>query len=556
MTASKSLPSASMITPDLALSRWFPALGGFRHPQREVVERLIRKQPTLLLMPTGGGKSLAYQLPALMSDGIAVVVSPLIALMREQAERLRGMGIPALSLGGVDPREAQEELRSFPFGGGAGFVFTSPERAETDGYLEHLLRTNRKHVRLVAIDEAHCISQWGYDFRPAYKAVPTFMDRAFGHDGWPPVLCMTATLDELSEVEVLQDFRMNADDAVRSHRMVRDNLELAIDVYADTKEKLAALDQLLEEHRGEKVIIYAHLKQNKTAGTRALAKRLCGSRHQAAAFDADLSLEEKDRVVYGFTDGSIRVVCATGAFGMGIDIPDIRGVIHFLLPESLEQYYQEVGRAGRDGAPAFGRLLYTGRNAAVREDMIVHSRIAIDEVKSVWNDLFGAGRAQIRSLSPNAEFKDREREYALFYAFQRVGAVELLARGPGRLESFKPSGPEGLAFLNRLSSATRIGNFASAIRKLREEPAAVYAKLFELYDNNEVKLTRSPDNVLIFRTIDLSDEQAAAIADDMNRHVERRLGDFLGFKAVVESGADIQAALKARFEVPSNFASP
>jgi ATP-dependent DNA helicase RecQ len=174
MTASKSPPSADVITPEFALARWFPAIAAFRPPQREVVERLVRRQPTLLLMPTGGGKSLAYQLPALMTDGIAVIVSPLIALMREQTDRLRGMGVPALSLGGLDPREAQEELRSFPFGGGAGFVFTSPERAETDGYLEYLLRKNREHVRLVAIDEAHCIHSGG-----TTSARPTRRSRRF-----------------------------------------------------------------------------------------------------------------------------------------------------------------------------------------------------------------------------------------------------------------------------------------------------------------------------------------------------------------------------------------
>ena len=147
-----------------------------------------------------------------------------------------------------------------------------------------------------------------------------------------PVLCMTATLDELSQTEVLEDFRMKPEDSVRSERMVRDNLDLAVEFYSDTKEKLTALDQLMEKRRGEKIIVYAHLKQNKTAGTRALAERLRHSGHEAAAFDADMPLEEKDRVVLRFAEGSLRVVCATGAFGMGIDIPDIRGVIHFLLP--------------------------------------------------------------------------------------------------------------------------------------------------------------------------------------------------------------------------------
>ncbi len=499
-------------------------------------------------MPTGEGKSLTYQLPPLMRDGVAVVVSPLIALMREQASCLSALGVPAVSLGGLDAREAQEKMRSFPFGSGAGFIFTSPERAETDGYLEYCLRKNRDRIVLAAIDEAHCISQWGHDFRPAYKALPFFLDRAFGRDGWPPILCMTATLDELSQAEVLQDFRMTPGDCVRSDRMLRHNLSLGMERYSDTKEKLAALDQLVESHRDDKILIYTHLKHNKTAGTRAVAERLRQSGHVVAAFDADLPLEERDRVLFGFTDGSIRVVCATGAFGMGVDIPDIRGAIHFLLPESLEQYYQEVGRAGRDGKPAFGRLLYTPRNAAVREDMIVQSRTSADEVKTIWAGLFGAGRAEIRSISPAVEFRNQEREYGLFYALQRAGVVELLARGPGRLAALEARGADGLMFLKRLSSATRIGTVAAAFRKLGDDPAAAYERLFDLYTSGDLRLIRSPDNVLLFRTRELREEQAEAIAEDMNNHVAKRLRDFAEFKAIVEGG-DIQAALKLRFDV-------
>lgn len=537
-----------MITPEEALSRWFTEVSEFRGPQREVIDRIAAGNSTLLLMPTGGGKSLTYQLPTLMRSGVAIVVSPLIALMREQAERLQGKGFHALSLGGLDSREAQEALRTFPFNQGSGFIFTSPERAETDGYLEYLLRRNRQRIVLFGIDEAHCISQWGHDFRPDYTALPSFLDRAFGRDGWPPVLAMTATLNSASQDEVINDFRMVRDDIVRSDRMVRENLTLRIDAFSDTKEKLRALDQLMEDHRGEKLIVYTHLKHNKAAGTRAVADRLQQAGHLAAAFDADLPLEERDKVLSGFANGEIQVVCATGAFGMGIDIPDIRGVVHFLLPESLEQYYQEVGRAGRDGQPAFGHLLYTPRNATVREDMIRNGEASPEEVKNLWDDLFEAGRSDIRSVTPNLEFQGRDREHALFYALQRIGALEVLARGPSRAKAFKASSPEATAFLSRIGGATRTGLFLAAFRKLSEQPADAYERLFDLYTNGELRLIRSPVNILVFKSSGLSDEQALTISEEVNSRVAKRLADFTDFKILVENGQDIQTALELRFD--------
>jgi ATP-dependent DNA helicase RecQ len=374
------------MTPQSALARWYPEIPDFRDRQLEVIERLLAGRSSLLLMPTGGGKSLTYQLPVLAKGCIGIVFSPLIALMREQAEKLEAKGGRAISLGGLDAQAAQEALRRFPWDG-PGFILTSPERAETDGYLEHLLRANRSRVGLVVIDEAHCISQWGYDFRPPYKALPGFIDRAFGRGGWPPVLCLTATIDAQSQAEVLHDFRMCPGDVVRSEQMLRQNLSLSFQTYDDTSAKLAALTETLERRRGEKIIVYAHLKRNSNAGTRALTDRFGKLGHRCAAYDADMPLTERDATVTEFTGSRIDIVFATGAFGMGIDIPDIRGVIHFLLPESLEQYYQEVGRAGRDGKPAFGLLLYTPKNAKVREDMIKAGHTTGEQVHDLWSRL-------------------------------------------------------------------------------------------------------------------------------------------------------------------------
>jgi len=338
------------LSPDAALAKWFPATSGFRDRQREALVRVWEGNSSLVLMPTGMGKSLTFQLPVLASNGIGIIVSPLVALMQQQAQILQNAGATVLSLGGSDALDAQEALRSFPWTKGPAFLFVSPERAETDGYLEHLLRKNRDAITLVAVDEAHCISQWGHDFRPPYKSIPGFLDRAFGRGTWPVVLCLTATLDSYNQNEVLADFRLSPKDVLRSANMLRTNLDLSFRVFENGDEKLSALEALLAEHRGEKLIVYTHLKQNKKQGTRALAAHFRGLGHRCAPFDADVPLAEKNETLSSFAKGNVDVVFATGAFGMGVDIPDIRGVIHFLLPESLEQYYQEVGRGARQQA--------------------------------------------------------------------------------------------------------------------------------------------------------------------------------------------------------------
>lgn len=503
-------------------------------------------------MPTGMGKSLIFQLPVLASGGIGIVISPLIALMQQQTERLRDLGAGVLSLGGRDALEAQQALRNFPWGDGPGFLFVSPERAETDGYLEHIMRKHRGTIRLVAVDEAHCISQWGHDFRPPYKAIPGFLDRVFGQGSWPAVVCLTATLDTHNQSEILTDFRLTSQDVVRSSNMLRTNLDLMFRVFDDSDSKLTLLEALLDENRGKKIIVYTHLKHNKERGTRALARRFRGLGYRCAPFDADLSMADKEETLRAFVNGDIEVVFATGAFGMGIDIPDIRGVIHFLLPESLEQYYQEVGRAGRDDKPAFGILLYTPINAKVRRDMIRASSRTPEEVREVWRNLCETGRASLRTISPWTEFQGKDDEHALFYAFQRVGALRLVARGPGRLGCFEAGGPRGAALLQRLASATRIRNTAAAIRNLGLDPAATMEEVFELYDAGELKLVRSPDKTLLFETRPLREEDVRSIVDDIDRKIEKRLGGLESFVELIEAGVDPSRLLEERFGAKSS----
>ena len=329
--------------------------------------------------------------------------------------------------------------------------------------------------------------------------------------------------------------------------MLRTNLDLRFEIYDDAKGKLAALEQLLEKHRGEKLIVYAHRKQSKTQGTRALADRFTLLGHQCAPFDADLRPEVKKSTLERFEAGDIKIVFATGAFGMGIDIPDIRGVVHFLLPESLEQYYQEVGRAGRDGDPAFGVLLYTAVNSKVRRDMIGYGRRNVDQVREVWSQVCNVGRSELRTISPWTEFQGQDDEYALFYAFQRIGAIDVLARGPGRLQCLEARRPEGAAYLERLNSATRSRTTAAAMRKLGIDPGKTVEQIFDLLHREEIKLVRAADKTLFFRTRDICDEELRQISNEINARVEGKLNSFREFATLVETSTDPTDMLKARF---------
>ncbi|MYA60296.1 MAG: ATP-dependent DNA helicase RecQ [Chloroflexi bacterium] len=538
--------SRSDWSPEAALARWFPKKS-FRDRQLDATRRLQAGHSALVLMPTGTGKSLIYQLPVLASEGVGLIVSPLIALMQQQGQILDGLGARVLPLGGADAQSAQASLRAFSWFDGPAFLFISPERLETDGYLEFLLRRNRSAITLVAIDEAHCISQWGHDFRPAYKAIPNFLDRAFGPGAWPQLLCLTATLDESSQAEIISDFRLCSEDVIRSKNMLRTNLELSFRTYDSSDEKKSALEELLDNHRAEKIIVYAHLKQNRQHGTRALSEHFQALGHRCAPFDADLPIEQKDQTVSDFKDGHVDVVFATGAFGMGVDIPDVRGVIHFLLPESLEQYYQEVGRAGRDGDPAFGILLYTAANARVRRDLIRRAARTDEQVREFWETVCTSGRATPRTISPWTEFQGKDDEHALFYALQRVGALTILARGPGRLQSFERSGPNGAEMLDQLNSATLTGNTTAAIRKLQLDPAETMEKLFALYHDGELKLVRSPDKTLLFEAHELLDEAVSKIVDDISEKIKKRLADFETFVSLIEAGVDPGETLSRRF---------
>ena len=332
--------------PDMenVLKRYF-GYDSFRPYQREIIENIMLGNSSLVLMPTGGGKSLCYQLPALMMEGTTIVISPLISLMRDQVSQLRSNGIAAVALNSseddLDMMTLQRECQD----GHVKLLFLSPERLMME--LPRFLRSI--HISLIAVDEAHCISQWGHDFRPEYSQLGVLRET------FPqvPIVALTATADKVTRFDILN--QLNIPDAkVFIGSFDRPNLSLDVRRGMDSYEKRNAILHFLASHQGEPGIIYCLSKKN----AESVAAFLRVHHVDAAVYHAGLSLLERNRAQEDFLNDKVQVVCATIAFGMGINKGNVRFVIHYNLPKSIENYYQEIGRAGRDGAPADTLLFY------------------------------------------------------------------------------------------------------------------------------------------------------------------------------------------------------
>ncbi len=360
---------------DAALREGLARLGHaeFRPGQREAIEGLLDDDRMLLVAPTGGGKSLCYQLPALLLEGTTVVVSPLIALMRDQVDALERLGIEATylasTLDGAEMARRLDDLEA----GRVRLIYVAPERLVFPRFRE-ILRGIR--VPLFAIDEAHCISEWGHDFRPEYLEIGHVLKE---HPD-ARVLACTATATPFVRDEILVRLGLPAETPQLVRGFARPNLALRVLEVERTAERRRAVDGVLHETLGAPeegrgcAILYGPTRKS----TESERDRLRDRGWVAESYHAGLTAEERDRVHAAFADGEVEVVVATNAFGMGIDRADVRAVVHLAPPGSIEAYYQEVGRAGRDGAPAVGLMLVGPGDLARRRALIENDSFASD----------------------------------------------------------------------------------------------------------------------------------------------------------------------------------
>ncbi|MGB3617774.1 MAG: DNA helicase RecQ [Catalinimonas sp.] len=347
-----------MNTPESILRQYF-GYGTFRPLQKEIIGEVMSGRDTLVLMPTGGGKSVCYQVPALLRPGFTVVVSPLISLMHDQVAALRANGVAAAFLNSSLGYGRQREVEAQLVGGQLKLLYVSPEKLLSDGFIPFL---QRMQVSLFAVDEAHCISSWGHDFRPEYQQLNALKSYFPG----VPIIALTATADQLTRQDIAKGLELdNPAEFIASFD--RPNLNLTV---VPGRNRYRIIRKFLENRRDQSGIIYCISRKT----TEQLAAKLVGDGFRAAFYHADLASGSRAEVQDKFIRDDIQIICATVAFGMGIDKSNVRFVIHYNLPQNLESYYQEIGRAGRDGLPSDTLLFYSFADVMTWRDIFEKGR--------------------------------------------------------------------------------------------------------------------------------------------------------------------------------------
>ncbi|MFQ5381022.1 MAG: RecQ family ATP-dependent DNA helicase [Dehalococcoidia bacterium] len=366
----------------------------FRPGQAETIAAALESRDVLSVMPTGGGKSLCYQVPAIAQPSrLTVVVSPLLALMKDQVDALRAAGVAAAAVNSTLSREEQLRVMRDAARGEVRLLYVAPERFG-DGQFMAALRP--LSPALLAVDEAHCISQWGHDFRPGYRELGAVRDRL----GGPPLMALTATADPRVREDIVARLGLRSP-AIHISGFDRPNLRYDVVRARSQKEKAELIARKLQGHAGESVIIYCATRRRVENLTDALQRR----RIRCARYHAGMESEDRQRIQDAFARDSLPVIVATNAFGMGIDKPDVRMVLHHDIPGGIEQYYQEAGRAGRDGDPAQCVLYYSPRDRGTQEFFIEASNPTPERVLEVYRRIAVAGgdRVFVPDLAPERE---------------------------------------------------------------------------------------------------------------------------------------------------------
>lgn len=411
----------------------------FRPGQIELVEAALAGRDALGILPTGGGKSVTYQVPAALLEGVTLVVSPLISLMADQVNRCNDVGIPAAHLSSTLPPGEGRKVAEAVEAGRIRVLFVSPERFRAPGFRSLL---ERVRVALMAVDEAHCISQWGHDFRPDYLRLGEARARVGA-----PVLAVTATATPPVREEIVRELRLR-DPVIVVRSFDRPNLSWSVDPVRTPGEKLDRLHRRLRGEREGVAVVYAATRKS----VDGIRDRLARLGWRAEAYHAGLPGPERSRVQDAFMAGSARVVVATNAFGMGIDKPDVRLVAHLEVSGSLEAYYQEAGRAGRDGGPGHCTVLFAPGDLDIHEGFLERTHPDLPRIRRVWRaleELMGrerVGRVPLETLAARTGLaRDEGVLLACLRKLEAEGALRAVDEGGIPREEVELRGSDGRA---------------------------------------------------------------------------------------------------------------
>jgi len=460
----------------------------FRSGQREVIAAILEGKNAIVVMPTGSGKSLCYQLPALMFDGATVVVSPLIALMKDQVDALRARDLPATFINSsVDEKEQWsriDALRRREF----KLVYVAPERFRSSRFLEALKSIS---VSLFAVDEAHCISTWGHDFRPDYLRLKNVVDLLNSNGRGAQTVALTATATPYVRSDIIQQLGLTKPETFVSG-FDRPNLTIDVVHTEKEREKVARIKRLAKTHDGSGIVYAATRK-----AVEQVALQLQGQGLSVSAYHAGMGDAARVKAQEDFMTGRTQMIVATNAFGMGIDKPDIRFVAHYQMPGSIESYYQEIGRAGRDGLPSSCVLLFNYADKNTHDFFIEGSYPSVEIIQNVYNALVSTGLKRIElSASELAKRAGARNEMAVqssLYLLERAGHIQRVANTGGRGSAGDP--PWNLNTGTASTGTAGVSPAASTTHSTGQKPARGPRAILMLDNVSATKLRVTPADV-------------------------------------------------------------
>lgn len=521
-----------MLNIDEAFSSNFPKLASkfsLKDFQKRVISNVVEKDNTLCIMPTGGGKSLIYWIAGILSGGITIVISPLIALIDEQSEKIAEQGIEVLTIhGGMDSAKQANVLKDFANKViNPKFIFVSPEKIATDGLFEYCIRERKNEITMLVIDEVHCVSQWGTSFRPFYKRIPDFLDCIYneGRDKQPRILALTATLNPKEVVDICREFNIDKSNIIKDNLLMRSKISLKVLQFNNENEKEDKLWDIIKIHKNEKILIYVY-RIGSERGVEKLADKANEKGYKSVYFHGEMTAKERKEIIDRYKNNEINVIFATNAFGMGIDIPDIRVVIHFMIPESVEQYYQEVGRAARDGNVANAYLLYTNKNIDVKRKYFIDGSFpSAEKLVNTYKKIAEQGEG----LHTLPYFEDEEIQQCLPY-YLDSGVLRIECKGFSDLKSLKNVEDKALT---DIINSTKTKNLITTVKKSKVNVKTIVNKVYESVVKGLATTTKPLDRRLIVEVIEreISEVKMQAIqsAIDEKREYKHGLLDYLIF---------------------------